>query len=103
MNLPIVMLSSNVESHSTVMRSENCPHGRSFGSHATIMEFIPNSLVGQVNLSSPAEVNVQGSNCTNVIAERQQDKKKVLSWGFHPVMVLILSPGVLSRLLVTSQ
>ena len=71
-NLPIVMLASKVESHYTVMRSQNCPSGPSYGARTITMEFIPNSLVGQVNLINTVEVNSQGSSCAHVIAERQQ-------------------------------
>ena len=77
-NLPIVMLASKVESPYTLMRSENCPLGRSPGSRTIIMEFIPNILVWQVNLSSTAEVYFQGSSCTYAIAKIQQYMKTVL-------------------------
>ena len=96
------MLASKVETPYTVMRIENCPSDRSSDSRNIIMEFIPNSLVGQVNLSSPAEVNFQSSSCTHVIAERQQYKKSVLSCSCHPGTVLSMSPCVFSSLLITS-
>ena len=96
-NPPVLMLASKVESHCTVLRSENWALGRSSGSHTIIMEFIRNNLVGQVNFSSTTEVNFQRFGCTRVIATRQQDETTVLQWSC-PGTTLPLSPGVLSTL-----
>ena len=96
-----MMLASKVESHCTVLRSENWALGRSSGYDTIIMEFSPNNLVGEVTFSSNTEVNLQHfSSCTYVIATRQQDEKTVLQWGCHPGTTLPLSSGVLSSLLV---
>ena len=97
-----MMIASKVESHYTVLRSENWALGRYSGSHTLSMEFISNNLVGEVNFSSTTEVKFQHFSCTHVIATRQQDEKTVLQWGCHPGTTLPLSPGVLSSLLVTS-
>ena len=47
-----MMLASKVELHCTVLRGENWAVARSSGSHTITMEIIPNSLVGEVNISS---------------------------------------------------
>ena len=70
--LPVVMLTNNVESHCTVLRSENWALGRSFGSHNIIMESISNNLVGLMNFSSTIDVNFQGFSWTHAIATIQQ-------------------------------
>ena len=100
--LPVMMLTSKVQSLYTVLRSENWASGRLSGSHNIIMESVPISLVGQVNISSPAKVNFQGSSCTHSIPTRQQDEKTVLHRGCHSGATLALSPGVLAGFLVTS-
>ena len=82
-NLPVLMLASKVESHCTLLRSENWALGRSSGSLTIIMEFIPNNLVGELNFSSKTSVNFQHFSCTYVIATRQQDEKTVLQCGCH--------------------
>ena len=101
--MPVMMLASKVESHCTVLCSENWALGRSPGSDTIIMEFSPNNLVGEVTFSSTTEVNLQHFSCTHVIATKQQDEKTVLQWGCHPGTTVPLSPGVLSSLLVNSS
>ena len=67
-----------------MLRGENWALSRSSGSHTIIMEFIPNTLVGQVNFSSTTEDNCQRYSCTHVITTRQQYKKNGLPLGFSP-------------------
>ena len=55
-----MMLMGKVQSLYTVLRSENRAPGRSSGSHTIFMESISNSLVGQMNSGSTAEVNFPG-------------------------------------------
>ena len=55
----MLMLASKVASHCTVLRSENWAFGRLSRSHTITMTFIPNNLVGQVNVSCTTEVNFQ--------------------------------------------
>ena len=81
------------------------PRGRSSGSRTIIMEFIHNSLVEQVNLSSRQKKSISKvRDVHHVIPERHQYKKTILSCGSPPGMVLTLSPdvGLHSSLLVTS-
>ena len=88
MNLPVLMLGSKVESHCTVLRSDNCALGRSSGSHTITMEFIPNSLVVQVNFSSTPEGNFHRLSCTDY--DETTIQEKVLHWGYHPGTALTL-------------
>ena len=97
-----MMLMGKVQSLYTVLCSENRASGRSSGSHTIFMESISNSLVGQINSGSTAEVNFQGSSSIHSIPTSQQYEKTVLSWGCHSGATLALSPGILSCLLVTS-
>ena len=94
-----MMLTSKVQSLYTVLSCENWASGRSSGSHTIIMVSIPNSLVGQVNIGSPAEVDLQGSSRSHSIPTRQQHEKG-LALGCHSRATLTLSLGVLSGLLV---
>ena len=93
--LPVLILTSKVQSLYTELRSENWTSGRSSGCETIVMESIPNRLVGQVDIGSPAEVNFQGSSSAHSIPTRQQDEKTVLHWGCQRGATLILSPGVL--------
>ena len=99
--LSVLMFASKVDSHFTVLRSENWASGRSSGSHTIIIESIPHSLFGHMNFSSTTEVNFQSFSCTHVIATRHKNKKTVLSWGCDPGMVLIRSLDVVSNPLLT--
>ena len=58
--LPVLMLANNVESHCTVLHSENWALGMSSGSPNIIMESIPNNLVGQVNFSNLIDESIYG-------------------------------------------
>ena len=98
----MLMLASKVASHCTVLRSENWAFGRLSRSHTITMAFIPNNLVGQVNVSCTTEVNCQRFSCTHVVTAEQQYKKTVSHWGCHAGTTLSLSPGAFSSLLATS-
>ena len=91
--MPVMMFESKAGSHCIVLRSENWVSGRLSGSRTIIIQYLPGSLVGQVNFSSTAEVNFQRPTSTRVISTRQQDTKTVLLCCCHPGTALILYPG----------
>ena len=97
-----MMQASKVESHCTVLRSDNWALGRSSGSHIITMKFIPNNLVRQVTFSSTTDVTFPRFSCTHVITTKQQYKKNSSIGDVMRVRPsLSLSSGTFPSLLVT--